>query len=430
VRLLFVLVVVVVPVLVTGIAVDRFPSLSVLDEPAHIDYLRRIEQGEVPRIGDKMLPATARDVACRTIGGRPVSDCSLAEIPIEDLDALGFSYEAQQPPIYYAVTALLRQPISLVVNGFVNSARLTGAIWLAGGLALLWWFLRRRLGATALATATACILVSMAPMVVGQSYTVNNDATSVLIGATTLVGYERLRRDASGSVVALAVAGSVALVLVKPLAILPIGAAAVALLLGAVTRGAGIRAIVVLMLPALAALVTYQGWEVIRDARALVPYSEVTDALLVGRPIVDEYPLDVVGTSLTELLTGYADRVGVQPIRPAVAGFAAMIGLLLVYGPSIATALGRGRRELQHLHIGILTVALAAPVVLITQSYLAVSRDGGSNSRYALALIPMMTTAVVSWMDDSRGLRRVAVIGASLLLAVTVIGVSTHEVVT
>ena len=184
------------------------------------------------------------------------------------------------------------------------------------------------------------------------------------------------------------------------------------------------------MLPALAALVTYQGWEVVRDARAVVPYSEVTDALLAGRPIVDEYPFDVVGTSLTELLTGYGDRGGVQPIRPAVAGFAAMIGLLLVYGPSIATAFGRGRRELQHLHIGILTVALAAPVILITQSYLAVSRDGGSNSRYALALIPMMTTAVVSWMDDSRGLRRVAVIGASLLLAVTVIGVSTHEVVT
>ena len=82
------------------------------------------------------------------------------------------------------------------MNGFVNSARLTGAIWLAGGLALLWWFLRRRLGATALATATACILVSMAPMVVGQSYTVNNDAAAVLIGATTLVGYDRLRRDA------------------------------------------------------------------------------------------------------------------------------------------------------------------------------------------------------------------------------------------
>ena len=226
-------------------------------------------------------------------------------------------------------------------------------------------------------------------------------------------------------------AGAVGLVLVKPLAILPIGRGGP----GAAARrrhpGAGLRAIVVLMLPALAALVTYQGWEVVRDARLWPrPYSQVTDALLVGRRIVDEYPLDVVGTSLTELLTGYADRVGVQPIRPAVAGFAAMIGLLLVYGPSIATALGRGRRELQHLHIGILTVALAAPVVLITQSYLAVSRDGGSNSRYALALIPMMTTAVVSWMDDSRGLRRVAVIGASLLLAVTVIGVSTHEVVT
>jgi hypothetical protein len=430
VRLLFVLVVLVVPVLVSGIAVDRFPTLSVLDEPAHIDYLRRIEQGEVPRIGDKMLPDTARDVACRTINGRMVSDCGLDEIPIEDLDALGFSYEAQQPPLYYVVTAALRQPISLVVNGFVNSARLTGAVWLAGGLALLWWYLRRRLGATAVAAATACVLVSMAPMVVGQSYTVNNDASAVLIGAATLVGYDRLRRDPSGAAVALAVVGAAVVVLVKPLAILPVGAASLALLLGALVRREGFRAIAVLMLPAVAALVTYQGWEVVRDARAVVPYSEVTDALLVGRAIVDEYPLDVVGSSLTELLTGYGDRIGVQPIRPAVAGFAAMIGLLLVYGPSVATALGRGRRELQHLHIGILTVALAAPVLLITQSYLAVHRDGGSNSRYALALIPMMTTAVVAWMDDSRGLRRAAVVGACLLLAVTVIGVSTHEVAT
>ena len=99
--------------------------------------------------------------------------------------------------MYYVATAILRQPNALVVDGFVNSARLTGAVWLAGGLGLLWWFLRRRLGATALATATGCVLVSMAPMVVGQSYTVNNDAAAVLIGAATLVGYDRLRRDPS-----------------------------------------------------------------------------------------------------------------------------------------------------------------------------------------------------------------------------------------
>ena len=135
----------------------------------------------------------------------------------------------------------------------------------------------------------------MAPMVVGQSYTVNNDSAAVLIGATTLVGYQRLRRDASGSAVAPAVAGSVALVLVKPLAILPVGAAAVALLLGArhAGRGTGPRRADA---PRAGGLVTYQGWEVVRDARAVVPYSEVTDALLAGRPIVDEYPFDVVGT--------------------------------------------------------------------------------------------------------------------------------------
>lgn len=428
--LVFALTVIGLPLLTTVIAVDRFPELSTLDEPAHIDYLRRVEQGDLPRIGDKLLPETARDVACRTIASRQVSDCALAEIPIEEMDAQGFSYQAQQPPIYYAVTAALRQPISVVVNGFVNSARLTGAAWVSAGLALLWWYLRRQLGASAVATGIACATVGLAPLLISQSATVNNDAAAVLIGAAALVGYDRLRRNPSAATVGFVTLGAVAVVLTKPLAILPVGAASLALLLELVARRPGWRHGVLLMLPAVAALVTYQGWELVREVRATVPYSQVTEAVLAGRETVDSFPVRTIAESMTELLTAYGDRRGAHQLDLYVGGIAAAVGLLFVFGPSIATALGRGAEGLRQLHVGIVTVALAAPPLLISLSYVTVSRDGGSNPRYALALIPMMVTAIVPWMDEDRWVRRAAAVGMFTLLAATLASLITHDLPT
>ena len=75
VAVLFLLVVVAIPATTSALAVHRFSELSTLDEFAHIDYLRRVEDGNLPRVGDKVLPETARDVACRTIEGRHVGDC-------------------------------------------------------------------------------------------------------------------------------------------------------------------------------------------------------------------------------------------------------------------------------------------------------------------------------------------------------------------
>ena len=71
------LVALVVPAVLVSLTVLRHPTFSRLDEPAHSDYLRRIEDGEVPRVGDKMLEQTVEDIQCRTVGGRRNAPCGL-----------------------------------------------------------------------------------------------------------------------------------------------------------------------------------------------------------------------------------------------------------------------------------------------------------------------------------------------------------------
>jgi len=419
--LLFLAVVVAIPLTTTTLAVDRLPALSRYDEFAHIDYLRRIEEGEIPRIGEKILPDTARDVACRTIGGRVVVPCETKDIPLEIIDAQGYSYQAQQPPLYYAVTAILRQPFRLVVNDFVNAARLTGMVWTAAALCLLWWFLRSRMAAGVVTTALVCGLLAVAPPVVSQSATVNNDAAGLLIGVLALVGYDVLRRDQRPATVVGLCVGAIALVLLKPLAILPIGAVTLGLLLAPTARASSWRTRAALLLPALVAGVTYQGWQVVRDARAITPYSVVVDVLLGARETLTEFPYSGVARYSSQFFSSF-EAGGSE----AMAGVAATVALLLVYAPSIATALGHGRRELEPLHVGLLVVVVLAPMLLIAQSYFTVHKGGGANARYAIALLPLFMTALVSWLDERR-VRRLATLGFGILFVVTMISLVTAE---
>lgn len=419
--LLFIAVVVAIPLTTTTLAVDRLPALSRYDEFAHIDYVRRIEQGEIPRIGEKILPETARDVACRTIGGRVVAPCDAEEIPLEVVDAQGYSYEAQQPPLYYAVTALLRQPFRLAVNDYVNAARLTGMLWTAAALSVLWWFLRRRMDAGVVPTALVCGLLAVAPPVVSQTATVNNDAAGLLVGVLVLVGYDRLRRDQRPAVVVTLCVGACLLVLLKPLAVLPIAAATLGLLFAPAVREGSLMKKVLLVAPALVAGATYQAWQLARDARSIVPYSVVVDVLLGARQTLTEFPYSGLARYSSQFLSSF-EAGGTE----AMAGVAATVALILVYTPSIATALGHGRRDLEPLHLGLVLVAVLAPMLLIAQSYFTVHKGGGANARYALALLPLFMTALVPWLEERR-VRRLATLGFGILLAVTMISLATAK---
>jgi hypothetical protein len=67
-----------------------------------------------------------------------------------------------------------------------------------------------------------------------------------------------------------------------------------------------------------------------------------------------------------------------------------------------------------------------APMLLLTQSYFQVQRGGGANARYAIALIPMMVTALAGWLED-KGNRRLAAVAAGVLFVVTMIALLTED---
>ena len=179
------LVCVAVPVALVAVHIDRNPLFSPVDEAQHFDYVQRIADGGVPRLGQTLLPSTDRLYAC---AGRAapgwVPDCGRpAVVDLARIDQTNDQYEAQQPPLYYAVTAVLRWPfIHLLGMSRLDGTRFTGAIWLAAGLLLL-WLAGTLIGLDWLLVGAAVLLLCVAPNVIYAASIVSNDAASVLAGA-------------------------------------------------------------------------------------------------------------------------------------------------------------------------------------------------------------------------------------------------------
>jgi hypothetical protein len=419
-----VLVVVVLPAVLVGLAVATTPALSALDEFAHIDYVRRVSDFEVPRVGDKIEPETAQEAACRKIGGRRPAPCG-EPVDLDRFDALGYQYEAQQPPLYYAVVAAVRPLVQVgPIGSFVTAARLTGILWLVAGLATL-WLACRRLGSSAAGAALAVVLVQLSPTVLSQSSTVNNDASLLLLGGLCILGFDHLRRDPTLRRGLPLAAGAVVLVLVKPLAVLPVGAATVALVFAAPASRRR-QALVSGAVVAMAAGAAYVGWNLVRDRRATVPYEVVVEALLGFKRKVDSYPIDAVGSSLNEFFHAY-DSISASLIdRDYVIGVASVIALVFVLAPTLVRALSiSDRGPARALAVGFLAICLLAPPVLVTQSYFTVERIGGANTRYAIGLLPFALVATAEAATRSRAFLVCGWAASALLAVATVAGILT-----
>jgi hypothetical protein len=384
--------------------------------------VRRVSDLELPRIGEKIQPETVQDAACRTIAGRRPSTCG-EPADLTRFDAQGYAYEAQQPPLYYVITAALRPVVSIgPIDDFVVAARAVGIVWLVAGLAVL-WIVVRRLGATFEAAVIVVLLAQLSPTVLYQSSTVNNDAAALAIGGLVVLGWDVLRRRPTWRRTVLLAAGAAVLVLVKPLAVLPVGAAAVALVVGA--RQQRRQALLSGGVVAASAGAMYLAWNEVRDARAILPYDTVVEALLGFRETVDSYPIDPVGSSVGEFFTTYHDISGSLIDRPYVTGVAGAVALIFLMAPTVTAALTDGDTALRSLSAGFLAVCLAAPPLLVTQSYLTVDRVGGANERYAIALLPFTFVATATMATRHRPFRVAAWVGVVAMAVVTVAALAT-----
>ncbi len=414
-----VLVAVVLPSVLVLLVVWQSPEFSPYDEPAHADYLRRIERGELPRIGDKMLEETVREIQCRTVQGRVNAPCGLPSYEPEIIGAQGYQYEAQQPPLYYVVTAGLRQVARIgPADGFVTSARVTGAAWMSAGL-VVFFLACRRLRCRWWPTVVVTALLAISPTVVYQSATVNNDAVALLSGSVALLMFALLRQSVDRRAVLVWSVVAVLLVLLKPTGLIAVGVASAALCLdAALDRRLDRRRALSFAIPTLAGLVAYVGWGRVRDARGIVDYQVVLDALL-GFKQVDSFPLDDVVASVTRMFRAYASG-GIPTSPPYVAETAMVVMLALLAAAMVVLWAPRGGDAMQRVGGVALLALLATGPAITVLFYLDYSIEGGPTSRYGISLLPLLGVAAASTYRTKRALVALSVAGLIVLIALTV----------
>jgi hypothetical protein len=177
-------------VLILGLFVaghDRvFTTLSVLDEPQHIDYVDRILAGEIVRRGDRYRQAALEAAACRGILGYEQPPCTPgATYDPRDFAWGGFNTADIHPPTYYFLTAIPARIGLLLGADLTTAARLAGGLWLGSALIIL-WFVMSWLAIPVLPRVAVLALVATAPTIVHATATVTPDATALLAGAVMI----------------------------------------------------------------------------------------------------------------------------------------------------------------------------------------------------------------------------------------------------
>ena len=215
---------VVIPALLVISTIDRHPKFSPIDEGAHFDYVERIYSHGVPTFGDRLLRSSLREMACREtrLEGLVVPPCDAKIMRYNLFPGGAYQYEAQQPPLDYAVTAPIARLIKAATGvGALGSARLVGAIWLSLGLLVLWRS-SRLLNVPRIPMLATILAIAAAPNVIYYSAIVSNDSAGILCGAlaTYLAALAHTkRRQLLWPAIALGLAAS----LIKTSCALPVG---------------------------------------------------------------------------------------------------------------------------------------------------------------------------------------------------------------
>lgn len=180
-----VVVCVVVPTLLVASTIDRHPKFSPIDEAAHFDYVERVYSHGVPTFGDKFLRSSLREMACRgtRLEGLVVPSCDAKVMKYALFPGEAYQYEAQQPPLYYAITAPIANVAEKALGiSSLEAIRLVGLLWLITGLLVL-WKTSLMLNVAPVPMLATLLAIGAAPNVVYYSSIVSNDSAGILFGA-------------------------------------------------------------------------------------------------------------------------------------------------------------------------------------------------------------------------------------------------------
>lgn len=207
VAVLYPAILVVLPLCLVVLHVRLYTLVSPLDAEAHIDYLYR--SPAILHSGEHLGQQAMRAEACMGFDGPPAfPPCGLAHYSPSSFPDHGYSYEYQQPPAYYTLTAEVGRGLQAAfgIGSLVTAGELVGGLWLVAGL-LVAYSAGRRLGVPRAALTGLLLFAASVPALLYQASTISNDASSFFVGAAVLWLVVRWREAASGRWWLLALAG-------------------------------------------------------------------------------------------------------------------------------------------------------------------------------------------------------------------------------
>lgn len=391
------------------------PRFSLQDEWAEFDYVDRIGMGEIPRLGEFLLPSTLRAMACQRVAypGIDWPSCDSPTLTPKQFGVHAYQYEAQQPPTYYAVTAVLRWiPHHLLgVRSLLTATRLTGIFWLVAGLLLLW-------GAGALMKirpsrlAIGVLLLGCSPWVLYESSIVNNNASGVFAGSLlAFVAALAWRRRGRWSIVALSLTAFVVCTMDLANSLGVVVIAVLFLFLARVDRPAlgSVRSpralnphwVAHAAMALLGAALAVAGWYVafrrlelfnlqVRPSLALLQlYGTPHFGLILRQALTLLTPLTGVGAAYRSTATGAtAGPADAEVVTAALLEF-------LVLGGALAWLFVRPRRWVHWIGLVSLPVLYLGGVAIAESSWLLHHTYPGLVGRYGLSVAPLLILGLV-----------------------------------
>lgn len=390
------------------------PQISPIDEMVHADYMVKVANGQLPRVGSFVGDEMLREDACRRaeIPNFQAPPCTAAVLRPEQFvsQSGGYNYEVgQQPPTYYLVTGLAARLLVTIspIHSIVSAARVVGVFWLAGGVVVL-WFALAELSITPGARLIATAPVVITPVILDVHAFVNSDATAILAGAALLWATLRWERARGPAWVVLAIAALAGATKVTNL--LGIGAMAMYLVVRAINKNPtssasaqqparGRWAAIALACSMLVVGLAVEAiWFMVAAVRAIRGHPpNPTDALFHVDHLELGHVLGQVGATLSP--------VGNPPFVYPFVGHQLFITLafalnLLVIGSCVAgvAASPAGSRR-ETLGLSALAAMGATGPAIAVLTYLTIHAVFPVPGRYGLVLVPILIGMLAALLD-------------------------------
>lgn len=168
--------------------INAHQAFSSQDEYTYLDYVDKASRGILLRRYMLIDQYTAQELACRGMDSVPyyLPGCG-GTIDPENLPIHGFSTGSIHPPVYFWTTAGIAK-VLMALNDMtlITAARMSGAVWLGLGIAVLIALLRE-LGASRSVAFAGGLLMLISPQVWWSNFYVTPDAVNVLAGSLILL---------------------------------------------------------------------------------------------------------------------------------------------------------------------------------------------------------------------------------------------------